>query len=239
MKRAHIEALLAAREAKRPAALVTVLEGADAWLVHGDAVEVAAGDLPQDVLAGVAAALRADRASVLEAGGQRYFIQPQNPPLRMLIVGAVHVAQALTPMARLAGYAVTVIDPRRAFATVERFPGIELVHQWPDDAMRSLAPDTRTAVVTLTHDPKFDDPALGAALASAAFYIGALGSRRTHAARCQRLIEQGVSESSLERIHAPIGLNIGARSQAEIAVAVLGEITQRLRAAPAPGAATV
>ena len=232
MKRAHIEALIQARQQTRPAALVTVLGENNAWVVYGDAVDEVGADLSQAVLSGVTQALRADRASVVEDEGRRYFIQPQNPPLRMLVIGAVHIAQALTPMARLAGYAVTIIDPRRAFATPERFADVELTHEWPDDALRRLAPDTRTAVVTLTHDPKFDDPALEVALASPAFYIGSLGSRRTHASRCKRLVEAGVSEASLERIHAPVGLNIGARSQGEIAVAVLAEVTQALRSAP-------
>jgi len=141
----------------------------------------------------------------------------------------VHIAQPLVAMARLAGYEVAVVDAREAFASPARFSGVALVREWPDRALEALAPDARTAVATLTHDPKLDEPALAVALASPAFYVGALGSRRTHAARLERLRERGVPESALARIQAPIGLAIGARSPAEIAVSIVAEMTERLR----------
>jgi xanthine dehydrogenase accessory factor len=167
-----------------------------------------------------------------EEGGHRWFLQPWNPPLRMLVVGAVHIAQPLVAMATLAEYAVTIVDPRQAFATQERFPGVALSGDWPDQALRALAPDARTAVVVLTHDPKLDDPALAVAVRSPAFYVGALGSRKTHAARLERLRAHGLSEPELARIHAPVGLDVGARSPAEIAVSILAQVTERLRKPP-------
>ncbi|WP_209424965.1 XdhC family protein [Pararhodobacter sp. SW119] len=174
---------------------------------------------------------RADRAG-MEEGGE--FITLFNPPLRMIVVGAVHIAQALLPMARLAGYDPVLIDPREAFGSAARFPGERILHDWPDEAMAAVGLDARTAVVTLTHDPKIDDPAIMAALGSAAFYLGCLGSTRTHAKRLDRLRAAGLRAAGLDaaalaRIHAPVGLDIGARSPAEIAVAVLAEITQALR----------
>jgi xanthine dehydrogenase accessory factor len=172
-----------------------------------------------------AAALAADRSGF--AGD--WFLGVHNPPLRMAVVGAVHIAQALVPMARLAGYDVTVIDPREAFASPARFPDTRLTHDWPDAALAALGLDARTAVVTLTHDPKLDDPAILAALASPAFYLGCLGSPRTHAKRLERLRAAGLDEAALARIHAPIGADIGASAPAEIAVAILAEVTERLR----------
>ena len=157
------------------------------------------------------------------------FVAVLNPPLRLVVVGGVHIAQPLVAMARLAGYAPTVVDPREAFASADRFPGTALSHDWPDEALRALGLDARCAVVMLTHDPKLDDPALGVALRSPAFYVGALGSTRTHSKRLARLREAGVDDEALARLHAPIGLDIGASSPAEIAVAVLAEITARLR----------
>jgi xanthine dehydrogenase accessory factor len=165
---------------------------------------------------------------MIEADGTRFFIRVYNPALRMAMIGAVHIAQALAPMATLAGYEVTVIDPRRAFATETRFPGIRLVSDWPDEALGALRPDRRTAVVTLTHDPKLDDPALEVALRSEAFYIGALGSARTQAKRLHRLQEMGFTREQLGRIHGPIGLKLGGRAPAEIAIAILAEATQVL-----------
>jgi xanthine dehydrogenase accessory factor len=147
----------------------------------------------------------------------------------MFIVGAVHIAQALAPMASLAGYVVTIVDPRRSFATAARFPGVEIVHEWPDETFDRMKPDVRTAVVALTHDPKIDDPALERAFKSPCFYIGALGSTRTHAKRVARLKEAGFDDHAIARIHAPIGLRIGAQSPAEIAVSILAEVTQALR----------
>ena len=157
------------------------------------------------------------------------FVTLHAPPLRLAVVGGVHIAQALIPMARLAGYAPVLIDPREAFASPDRFPDTPLVHDWPDEAMAAFAPDARSAVVLLTHDPKLDDPALRIALDSDAFYVGALGSTRTHAKRVTRLEEAGVAAAAIERIDAPIGLDIGARSPGEIAVAVLAAMTKALR----------
>lgn len=171
------------------------------------------------------AALTADRAGF--AG--EWFLGVHNPPLRLAVVGAVHIAQALVPMAALAGYDVLVVDPREAFATAARFPGAALTHDWPDAALATFGLDTRTAVVTLTHDPKLDDPAIRAALAAPVFYLGCLGSTRTHAKRVARLAEAGFPPEAIARIHAPVGADIGAQSPAEIAVAILAEITERLR----------
>ena len=171
--------------------------------------------------------LREDRSG-FEPDGET-FVTLHAPPLRLAVVGGVHIAQALVPMARLAGYAPTVIDPREAFASAARFSETPLVHDWPDEAMRAFAPDARSAVVLLTHDPKIDDPALHVALASPAFYVGALGSTRTHAKRVARLREAGMSEDAIARIDAPIGLDIGSRTPGEIAVAVLAAMTRALR----------
>jgi xanthine dehydrogenase accessory factor len=160
----------------------------------------------------------------LEIDGRRLFVQVRVPDPRIIIVGAVHITQALAPMAMLAGYDVVVVDPRRAFATTERFPGMELRHDWPDEALDALQVDARSAVITLTHDPKIDDPALDRALKSPAFYIGALGSKKTHAGRLQRLAQAGFDDAALARIHGPAGLNIGGRSPAEIAISVLAQL---------------
>ncbi len=168
---------------------------------------------------------RADKSGVEEDR----FIAIHNPPLRMIVVGAVHIAQALLPMARACGYDPFLVDPREAFGSATRFPGEVISHDWPDEAMAAIGLDTRTAVVTLTHDPKLDDPAIKAALASDVFYLGCLGSTRTHAKRVARLAEAGFSEDRIARIHAPVGLNIGARSPAEIAVSVMAQITTVLR----------
>jgi len=227
MKRASLDRLLAERAAKRPVALVTSLDGGGQSLVtaeetHGDLA------LPLRIVAAARTALRSDRSGTVEAERVRYFIRVYNPPLRMAVIGAVHIAQALAPMAALAGYEVTVIDPRRAFATEVRFPGVRLVPDWPDEALGALRPDRRTAVVTLTHDPKLDDPALEVTLRSAAFYIGALGSARTQAKRLRRLQELGFTDEQLSRIHGPIGLKLGGRAPAEIAIAILAEATQVL-----------
>ena len=177
-------------------------------------------------------ALLDDRSRALETAGGRVFIHVHNPPFRLIIVGAVHIAQPLARMALLAGYAVTVVDPRGAFATAERFAGVaesqgfSVSQEWPDAALTALDPDLRTAVVTLTHDPKLDDPALTVALRSDAFYIGSLGSRRTHGKRRERLAELGIGDAAFARIHGPIGLDIGALSPAEIAVSIMAEITK-------------
>lgn len=228
MKVALAERLLKARAEGKAACLVRFLaSGEEALIVAGE--QVIGPPLPEAVLDAAAQAQRRDRSTTLESEAGPLFIQVFNPPLRLIVVGAVHIAQALVPMAALAGYAVTVIDPRRGFATAERFPNVDLVDAWPDEAMEALAPDARTAVVTLTHDPKLDDPALDVALRSEAFYIAALGSKRTHAKRLQRLEALGHSRAALERIHGPAGLNIGAETPAEIAISILAQMTQVLR----------
>ena len=207
--------IVAARAARRPVACVTDTQ---TWQ------RALAG--PDD--AALAPRFRADRSGSDEAGRM---VTLYNPPLRLVVVGAVHIAQALVPMARLAGYDPYLVDPRAAFASASRFPGEEISPDWPDEALDALGLDARTAVVTLTHDSKLDDPALLAALRSGAFYIGALGSTRTHARRLERLRAAGVPEEAIARIHAPVGLNLGARTPAEIAVATLAQITLALRGA--------
>jgi len=213
------------RADKRPVALVTDLGSGDQTLVYSSNNNVLSG-VSTDLMEAAQTALRDDRSRPIETDAGRYFIQVHSPPPRLFIVGAVHIAQPLARMAALAGYAVTVVDPRRAFASDERFPDVAVSRDWPDAALTELAPDTRTAVVTLTHDPKLDDPALAVALRSDAFYVGSLGSRRTHALRCERLAELGLDEARIARIHGPVGLAIGALSPAEIALAIMAQITQ-------------
>ncbi|SUZ31847.1 putative xanthine dehydrogenase subunit A [Roseibaca ekhonensis] len=207
--------LVAARAARHPIALLTDLDSFARRLAGTDAPDLADR-------------FRADRSGPDEAG---QMVTLYNPPLRLVIVGAVHIAQALVPMARLAGYDAVVVDPRDAFASETRFPDTRLLHDWPDDALLALGLDARTAVVTLTHDSKLDDPAIIAALRSDVFYLGCLGSTRTHAKRLERLHAEGLTETDVSRIHAPVGLNIGARSPSEIAVATLAQITLALRGA--------
>lgn len=232
-RRRLLSALLAAADAKRPAALVTDLATGQQTLVDAERQQGETA-LPEAVRAQVLEALAQDRSVLIapeEVEGE-WFAQVWNPPLRLILVGAVHIAQALTPMARLAGYEVTVVDPRAAFASTARFPtgdGVTLVREWPDDAVAALAPDRRTAVVTLTHDAKLDEPGLRAALESDAFFIGALGSRKTHQRRLERMADFG--PTALERIHGPVGLDIGALTPAEIAVSILAEMTLALRGA--------
>ncbi|MEO0744628.1 MAG: XdhC family protein, partial [Pseudomonadota bacterium] len=206
-----LDALVAARAARTPAAYVVDLESWDRRLDHD----------------GHADRFARDRTGV-DADG-RTFVAIHNPPLRLAIVGGVHIAQALVPMARLAGYDPVIIDPREAFGSAARFPGERLINDWPDEALAEVGLDTRTALVLLTHDPKLDDPALHLALRSGAFYIGALGSTRTHAKRVARLEEAGFGADDIARIHGPIGLDIGAASPAEIAVSILGQMVQTLR----------
>jgi len=219
--------LLQDRKAKRPVALATDLAGGEQALVYPDDADGGLA-LDSEVVAAARRAIADDRSGAHEIAGRRVFVQVFNPPLRMIVVGAVHIAQPLARMAAVSGYDVTVIDPRASFATEDRFPGVTLVNEWPDEAMAGLVPDRRTAVVTLTHDPKIDDPALEAALRSDAFYIGALGSRRTHAARVERLGARGAAPDEIARIHGPVGLALGARSPAEIAVSILAQVTQVL-----------
>jgi xanthine dehydrogenase accessory factor len=224
MKPESLKQVLADRAAKRAVILATDLGTGEDRLIYrgtstGDATLNAAAER----------AFRDDRSGTSEIGGKQIFLNVFNPPLRLMVVGAVHIAQPLSKMAAMTGYDVTVIDPRSAFSTEDRFPGVTLSGEWPDEALEKLKPDARSAVVTLTHDPKLDDPALDVALKSEAFYIGALGSRKTHAARCERLRRMGHDENSLGRIRGPVGLKIGAKSQAEIAVSILGQITETLR----------
>ena len=209
--------LAQARAAKRPVVLATRLPDGEQLLLPDDK---APGDLGE----AAASALKQDRSTTAEADGASWFLHAYNPPLRLIVVGAVHIAQALVPMAAQLGYGVTVVDPRRAFATDERFPGVSVSTDWPDEAMDALLPDSRSAVVTLTHDPKLDDPALDRALKSEAFYIGALGSRRTHARRLDRLRALGHDEAALARIHGPVGLDIAAVTAPEIALSVLAQL---------------
>ena len=229
MKLAYLERAIAASRAGTPAAIVTNLVSGQQSLVEGTSVT---GNLAIDdrIKPSLEKAFAEDRSATAETAAGAVFIEVFNPPLRCFIVGAVHIAQPLARMAAELGYQVTVIDPRTAFATDARFPQIALSTEWPDEALQRLKPDKRSAVITLTHDPKLDDPALAEALRSAAFYIGALGSRKTHAGRLRRLAELGFKETELARIHGPVGLNIGAISPAEIAVAILGQVTTVLRA---------
>ena len=229
MKSEILDDVLAAREAKKPAALVTDLsDGAQALMVDGKVKGDL--DLTDAMLDGVRKALAKDGSSTIIADDRKLFIHVFTPAKRLVVVGAVHISQALAPMAALAGYAVTIVDPRSAFAMDWRFPGVTLTHDWPDEALEALRPDRRTAVITLTHDPKLDDPALKLALQSDAFYIGALGSMRTNAKRLERLGADGISAAELARIHGPVGLDIGAISPAEIAIAILAEMTNALNA---------
>jgi xanthine dehydrogenase accessory factor len=229
-----LDTLLEARGVGRAVALATDLEGGGHVLTSAEGSVLAGDRRPAPWHAVVPAVLRLDEARVVGAAESGVFIRPYNPPVRVVIVGAVHLAQALAPLVASLGYSPVVVDPRDAFAAEERFPGTRLVRRWPEEALDELAPDARTGVVVVTHDPKFDDPALIRALASPVFYVGALGSRRTHARRLERLREAGVSDADLERIHAPVGLDIGARSPQEIAVAILAEIVRTLRRPAGP-----
>lgn len=225
MREVILKELLKSREAKQPVVLATRLTDGIQKLLHQS-------DTKEEnwLIKAVAEVLASDKSRVVEdPDGQQWFLNAFNPPLRLLVVGAVHIAQPVAAMAALAAYDVTVIDPRTAFASPERFPGVALRTQWPDEAMADLTPDARTAIVTLTHDPKLDDPALVAALNSPAFYIGALGSKKTHAARHERLKAAGFDDQAIARIHGPIGLSIGAKSPAEIAVSIMAQITEVLR----------
>ncbi|MBU3259936.1 XdhC family protein [Roseovarius sp. PS-C2] len=205
-----LEELVAARAAREPVAYVTGLEAARRLDRTGHSER-----------------FRMDRSGFEEDG--ETFVNIHNPPLRLIIVGAVHIAQALVPMARIAGYDPLLIDPRASFGSAERFPGETILHDWPDEGVKAFGLDSRTALVLLTHDPKLDDPALEQALNSDVFYIGALGSTRTHAKRVERLRDKGYGDDRIALIHGPIGLDIGAAGPAEIAVSILAEMTRVLR----------
>ena len=224
--------LNAERAARRAAILVTEIPSGEQRLVR-------AAEIAGDPLAGVLAKhLAAGKSGLVEAEGRPVFLTVQVPPVRLVVIGAVHISQALAAMVGTLDLALTVIDPRTAFATPERFPGIDLVAEWPDVALGQsvLALDRYCALAALTHDPKIDDPALKAALTAECFYIGALGSRKTHAARMGRLTEAGLPPEAIARIHAPIGLPLGAVSPAEIALSILAQIVAELRRAPKPEA---
>jgi xanthine dehydrogenase accessory factor len=230
MKRRILNELLASHREKRPVALVTNIESGGQSLIFADDA-LHESDQQQDKLCAEAVDLsrrflKEQRSMAVEAAGSRFIIRVYVPPPRLLVVGAVHIAQALIPMAGLLGFQVKLIDPREAFSAEERFPGVELIHEWPNQALDALSPDSSTAVVTLSHDPKIDDPALQTALASDAFYVGALGSRKTHAGRLKRLSALGIDAETLTRIHAPVGLNLGGRAPAEIAVSILAQIIE-------------
>jgi xanthine dehydrogenase accessory factor len=223
MKLDILKSLNAARAARRAAIVVTdIATGAQRF--------VAAADVAADPLCEVLERhLRSGKSGMEETAAGRVFLTVHVPPARLVVTGAVHISQALAPLARLLGYDVTIVDPRTAFASAERFPDVKLIAQWPDEALPPLGIDRYTAFVALTHDPKIDDPALLHALSRDCFYIGALGSKKTHARRVERLKAQGIAEAAIARIRAPIGLAIGAVSPAEIAVAIMGEITATLR----------
>ncbi len=234
MKHEMLQLLVAARRRNQPAVLVRGLTSGRQVLIddmgaHGDTA-----DVPDQLVQRAKEALRRDGAVTLEVAEERYLLQTLSSPPRLIIIGAVHIAQALIPMARIAGYEVQLIDPRAAFASPERFPGTDIINKWPQEIMEELSWDSRTAVVTLSHDAKIDEPALKAALESEAFYIGALGSKNNHAKRLKRLAEHGFNDAALARIAGPIGLPIGGRSPAEIAVSILAQIIQSRRGAVPP-----
>jgi xanthine dehydrogenase accessory factor len=215
--------LNAERAARRAAVLVTDIASGEQRFVRE--AEIGSDPLALDLQD----SLRKGKSGLVERDGRQFFLTVQTPPVRMVVVGAVHISQALAPMAKSLDLDVTIIDPRTAFATPERFPDVPVLADWPDAVLPDLGIDPYTALVALTHDPKIDDPALTAALRSECFYIGALGSRKTHERRVQRLTDSGFTDQDLARIHAPIGLDIGAVSPAEIAVSILAEIVAALR----------
>jgi xanthine dehydrogenase accessory factor len=221
-----LTALNTERAARRAAVVVTHVESGEQRLVK-------AADLAKDPLRAVLAEhLRTSKSGMEETAEGRVFLTVYVPAPQLVITGAVHISQALAPIAKLVGYDVTIVDPRTAFASTERFPDVKVIAEWPDTALPPLGVDRYTAFVALTHDPKIDDPALIHALSRDCFYIGALGSRKTHARRLERLKQHGLTDNDLARIHAPIGLAIGAVSPAEIAVAIMAQITERLREEP-------
>lgn len=223
MKQATLSELNAERLARRPVVLVTNIDTGAQRLVK-------ASDIASDPMhTELEKQLRMGKSELLHIGGEHLFVNVYAPTARLVIIGAVHISQALAPLAQSLGYDVFVIDPRTSFASEERFPGIRLFADWPDVALPPLRIDRYTAVAALTHDPKIDDPALLHALARDCFYIGALGSRKTHAKRLDRLRAAGLSEETVTRIHAPIGLAIGAVSPGEIAVSIMAEVTASLR----------
>ena len=225
MKAETIAKLKDARGNRRAVTLATRLSDAAETLVFLDTAE---GVLANDtaIVSAARRAMEVSRSETVDIGSQKIFLNVYVPPARLIIVGAVHIAQTLAPMATMLDFDVTVVDPRGAWATANRFPGVKVVQDWADEAFQQMGLDVSTAVVTLTHDPKLDDPALEAALNSDVFYVGALGSKRTHAKRKDRLKEAGITDEQFARVHGPIGLNIGAKSPAEIAISILGQIIE-------------
>lgn len=225
MNKNILDLILKALENKTPIALVSELKTGNQGIVYEDRVSGLL-KITDDIT-------ELARTSISDDSSRRsgdFFIQVFNPPKRLIIVGAVHIAQPLVEIGKTAGFSVTIVDPRGAFATSSRFPNVDLNEDWPDEALISLGVDNRTAVVTLTHDPKLDDPALEVALRTNAFYIGSLGSKKTHSKRIERLKESGFDEHQISRIHGPIGLDIGSKSPAEIAISIMAEITKALHA---------
>jgi len=223
MELAILTALNAERAARRAQIVITNVENGTQRLVKS-------AEIARDPLRAVLAEhLRTGRSGMEETAEGRVFLTVYVPAPQLVIIGAVHISQALAPIGKLLGYDVTIVDPRTAFASPERFPDVRVIAEWPDKALPHLNVDRYTAFVALTHDPKIDDPALMHALARDCFYIGALGSRKTHGRRIERLKGQGLSDGDISRIHAPIGLDIGAVTPAEIAVAIMAQITKRLR----------
>ena len=224
MQFADLEKLNEARRARRAAMLITDLGSGESL------VEVEGENARPDLREAIDKAYRTGKSGVLETeDGRRLFLNVQVPPPRIVVIGAVHISQALAGMAAIAGFDITIIDPRTAFATEDRFAGVDLVADWPEDVLRERPLDAYTALVAVTHDPKIDDYPIITALKAGAFYVGALGSRKTHAKRVERLLVAGLTDEVISRIDAPIGLDIGAQSPAEIAVAVLGSIIQAFR----------
>ncbi len=228
MDKRTLARLLAATPGQRIATITRISDGVQAVFDGGKPPEF----LSKSQIERMQRIFRAGHSAAIEDDSGLVFVQVFSPPRRLAIIGAVHISQALAPMAGACGYDVTVIDPRTSFASPERFEGVKLDTRWPDAALSALAPDAATAIVTLTHDAKLDDPALQVALRSEAFYIGALGSTRTQAKRRERLAEAGFEPAQMQRIHGPVGLSIGARSPQEIAVAIMAQITQVHRGAP-------
>ena len=225
MKAEVLARLIEARDDRQPLVLATKLP-------TGEQMLLPAPDAPAELAAAAHRALERDESGTVKLADGDWFLHAYNPPLRLIIVGAVHIAQALVPMAAELGLTVIVVEPLRSFASADRFPNLRVLTDWPDEAMDTLTLNARTAVVTLTHDPKLDDPALDRALKSPAFYIGALGSRRTHAARLQRLRELGHGEEALARIRGPVGLNLEAVTAPEIALSILAEFVAVRRNSP-------
>ncbi len=226
VKRELLGALVAARQRNEPAVLVRGLTSGMQIVVTRQALYGETGDVDPTIVDAARAALESDGARAIDAGGERYLVQTLAGKPRMIIVGAVHIAQLLIPMVVHVGYDILLIDPRTAFANPERFPNIDIDTRWPVEAMTDLELDARTAIVVLSHDPKIDEPALQAAMDSNVFYIGVLGSKANHAKRLGRLKANGYSKEQLSRVHGPIGLPLGGRSPVEIAVAILAEVIQ-------------